>query len=118
MNRVAESNRGQNLSSFRIVGRMRSYTFQFIPCVRGLDQLFALAACRPFAIADQVPAARHAPVSDNVKIYHEKWLATSDGTVVGIVDYLCDAPEGATLRDYKTGLIWEIGTSGNSAFRI
>jgi len=29
--------------------RMCSFAFQFIPCVRGLDQLFPLGTCWPFA---------------------------------------------------------------------
>jgi len=52
---------------------------------------------------DDQKAARCSPES----VFYELPLATSDGKVKGNIDYLRETPEGAILRDYKTGLISE-----------
>ncbi len=49
---------------------------------------------------------RDLPAAEDT-IFYERLLSTPDGKVKGKLDFWQETPEGAILRDYKTGSIWD-----------
>lgn len=84
---------------------------RFVPLRKNVRQyeVLRIQACRKAEwIATNVAAASGfvAPETGHSKQF-EVWLQTSDGMVGGYVDCLEETPEGAIIRDYKTGAILE-----------
>lgn len=69
-------------------------------------------ACKRAAyIAAQIATVKGTPSAETIRVFHEEPVATPDGTIAGVIDYVRETSEGTVLRDYKSGTIWEKDTA-------
>ena len=80
-------------------------------------QVLRWQTCQQAArIASQFMAGKSKISTETVRVFHEEPVATPDGIIAGIIDYVCETPQGTLLRDYKTGTVW--GEAAQDGFAL
>ncbi len=58
-------------------------------------------------ISQRALLTKRSPLAGYTQSHYEEFIQSSDGTIAGVIDFVQETQQGAILRDYKTGTIWD-----------